>query len=263
MFSNTLNYILVKSTGSEISDWINDNPLAFFFIIFGAIIFIAIISSGVASAFKKNNLKYSSIPNSYNKTGAEVAREILQKNGIGNVSVLISEREGTDHYNPRTNQIMLSPTTYNSRSIAAAAISAHEAGHAIQWGKKEFGIRFRDTLAKPVQIATQIGNMMFMLAFFLILFAGTAAGMWVTLGGLVIYGSMAIFQLATLPVEFGASRKAKKQLRELNYLKTDEEILGTKKVLNSAAMTYVVAFLASLILLGIFVLRLIVMSNRR
>ncbi len=237
------------------------DQVTFFWVTFGIIILLMVLTFVIQSNFKKVSLKYSSIANSYNKTGAEIAREILQKNNINNVQVVISSREGTDHYNPRTNVINLSPSVYNSRSIAAAAIAAHESGHAIQWGKREFGIRFRDSLAAPVGFATQFANVLFTLGFFSLLFGGIVATFYLTIAGVIFFGASALFQFATLPVEFGASRKAQRELEELGYLKTEVEVTGTKRLLRSAAMTYVIAFLMSFAFLMIYVLRILSRRN--
>ncbi len=236
------------------------------FILFIAIIGLMIMTFVIQSRFRKINLNFSSISNSHGKTGAEVAREILRRNNISNVQVIISSREGTDHYNPRTNQIMLSPSVYNSKSISAAAIAAHEVGHAIQWGKQEVGIKFRDSLAKPVGIISQIGNSIMSMGFFFLIISFSSSadsiyGAWFLMGGVMAYGATTLFHFATLPVEFGASRKAKKQLDELGYLKSNDEVEGTKKVLNAAAMTYVIAALTSLAMLLLFILK--ILARRR
>ncbi len=237
------------------------SEVAFFWITFGVIIGIMILTFVIQSNFKKHNLKYSTIANSYNKTGAEIAREILHKNNINNVQVVMASNEGTDHYNPRTNVINLSPSVYNSKSISASAIASHEAGHAIQWGKRELGIRVRDSLAAPVGVATQFANILFMFGFFALLFGGVVATFYLTIAGVIFFGASAIFQFVTLPVEFGASRKAQKELSELGYLNTEVEIEGTKKLLRSAAMTYVIAFLMSFAFLMIYILRIISRRN--
>ena len=234
-------------------------------ILFLIIIGLVILTFVIRSRFNKINLKYSQVLNSYGKTGSQVAREILQKNKIANVQVLMGG-EGKDHYNPRTNVIQLSPSVYNSSSVSAAAIAAHEVGHAIQWGKQELGIKFRDTLAKPVGIISQIGSAFMSIGFMFLIFAllagnSGAAMAWILIGGVLVYGATSLFQLATLPVEFGASRKAKKQLEQMGYLNTDQEKLGTKKVLRVAAMTYVVAALMTLATLLYFIV--IILARRR
>lgn len=229
-----------------------------FLLIFFIVILIAIISQMVASKFKKNRLHYSSIPSSANITGAQVVQEILDKNNIKNVRIERDTKEGRDHYNPYKNVINLSPSVYDSSSIAALAIASHEAGHAIQWGKQELGIRIRDFIAKPVNVINQFTSAIMSMWLILLIFGlFVPALIW---AGLIMYASTSIFQIATLPVEFGASRKAKRELKELGHTATQEEIEGTEDLLKSAAMTYVVATLSSIIM---FVLYLLLILARR
>lgn len=247
----------------ETIDWI-----MFGFII--AIIFMAVLTIYVQKAFIKKNEIYSLKQSSQQKTGAEVARVILSKNGITNIKIL-SGKEGKDHYNPKTQSISLSPSVYNSSSVSSMAIAAHECGHAIQWHRQERTIKLRDVLVKPVGICTQIGSAMFSMGMMLLLMSmlmGSSSSMidsvsiWITFGGLIMYGAMGLFQFVTLPVEFGASRKAKKQLEELGFMVTKADKEGTKAVLNAAAMTYVVAFLTTATMLALFILRLLMMMRR-
>ena len=236
-----------------------------FWIIFFAIIVMAFITVSVQKAFQEKNKKYALKQSSSQKTGAEVARAILEKNGITNVKV-IKGREGLDHFDPKSNLISLSPSIYDSSSVSAMAIAAHECGHALQWAKKSIMIRFRDTIAVPVQIATQVGQMMFSMSLFILLFSvGSAIEkwlLWTTVAGLFIYGAMGLFQLITLPVEFGASMKAKKELKELKFMVTENDIEGTKRVLNAAAMTYVVSFVTTILTLALFIVRLLLLTRR-
>ncbi len=235
-------------------------------LLFFIIIILIVSTFTIQSKFKKVNLEFSSKNNSQKKTGYEVAVEILRRNNIHNVQVMTSPSDA-DYYDPRVNKIFLSKSVYGSSSIAAAAIAAHEAGHAIQWGKKEIGIKIRDTLAKPVGFISQVGNTLMsigMMILFLTFFSNSSpAGAWILLGGVIAYGAATVFQFATLPVEFGASRKAMKQLEEMGFLESDEEKVGAKKLLRAAAMTYVIATLVSLALLLYFLVNLLIRLKNR
>ncbi|AHK22209.1 zinc metallopeptidase [Candidatus Hepatoplasma crinochetorum] len=242
-----------------------------YWILFGLIIFLIIMQVVVASRFKKTLVHYSSVPNKSNKTGAEIAREILAKNGISNVTVIKAGKEGVDHYDPRKNHIMLSPSIYDSSSIAAASVAAHEVGHAIQWGKRELGIRFRDTLAQPIGIISNIGSVMMNIGFTLLIFGlifgsnssyGTFV-FWILVPGVVVYGATALFQLVTLPIEYNASYKAKKQLQTMGFITTEDERIATKKVLNAAALTYVMALITTLAVFALYLLKLLAIIGSR
>ncbi len=244
----------------------NETLMWIFWGIFFGIIIMAFITISVQKAFFEKNKVYALKQSSSQKTGAEVAKAILDKNGITNVKITIG-REGSDHFDPKTNTISLSPSIHNSSSVSAMAIAAHETGHAIQWAKRSIFIRLRDSVAVPVQIATQIGQTMFSMSLFILLFASAGSGlenwmMWTTIAGLFIYVAMGIFQLITLPVEFGASKKAKKELKELKLMVTENDIKGTKGVLNAAAMTYVVAFVTTALTLAMFVIRFLLLTRR-
>ncbi len=235
-------------------------------LLFFIIIILMVTTFIVQSKFKKINLEFSSKSNSHKKTGQEIAFEILKRNNIHNVQVMISPND-TDYYDPRVNKIFLSRNVFGSSSISAAAIAAHEAGHAIQWGKREIGIKFRDTLAKPVTFVSQIGNTLMSIGMMILLLtffsSNSLAGVWILLGGVIAYGAATIFQFATLPVEFGASRKAMKQLEEMGLLSSDEDRAGTKKLLRAAAMTYVISTLMSLAMLLYFLVSLLIRLRNR
>lgn len=235
-----------------------------FWIVMGCVLGIAVLSVVIQKTFKNKNMKFSTYQNSAGKNGAEVANDILRKYNINNV-MIVAGKEGQDHYNPKTNTVSLSPSVYNSSSISAAAIAAHEVGHVIQWAKQEKKIKVRDALVKPVQAISKIGNLLIMMSFFLVLFTlGSTSNdvfIWMGIGAVAVYGATGIFQFATLPVEFDASKKAMKELKELNIVQTREEEKGAKSLLNSAALTYVFAFLASIIMFTLFLLMLL--ASRR
>ncbi len=246
---------MTEQTWQALSLWL--------WILFFAMILIAVITVSVQKSFQEKNQKYALQQSSTQKTGAQVAQEMLAKNGITNVQV-IAGVEGQDHFNPQTRTVSLSPSTYNSSSVSAMAIAAHEVGHAIQYHKKSLMIRIRTVMTAPVQIATGIGQAMFSMGLLFILIVGFAAWItWITLGGIILYAAMAIFQLVTLPVEFDASRRAIKNLKEMGMINNENDLKGSKGVLNAAAMTYVVAFLSTAITLAFFVIRFILLTRNR
>ncbi len=232
-------------------------------ILFIAFIVMSVLTIVVQKSFQKKNEIHALKQSSGQKTGAQVAAMILEKNNITDVRI-VSGNEGQDHFNPKTRVISLSPSVYNSSSVSANAIAAHECGHAMQYAKGEKMLSIRNSMAPAVGIATQIGSMMFQIGMIMWFFTWGSTDLfgWFTIGGLIMYGAMGIFQLITLPVEFGASRKAKRELAELGIMKSDSDIKGTKSVLNAAAMTYVIAFLTTAIILAMFILRFLAMSQR-
>ncbi len=226
--------------------------------LFLAIIILSILTIVIQKRFHEKNKVYALKQSSTEKTGYQTAREILDKNGLQNVQVLIGP-EGKDHFNPKTNSISLSPSTYNSSSVSAMAIAAHECGHALQWANKHILVRVREKIQTPVMIATQIGQAMFsiFILLFAIIFSSATLLLWFSIGGLILYGAMGLFQLVTLPLEFDASRKAKKELKELNMLNSENDIKGTNGVLRAAAMTYVVQFLTTAVIFAFWLIRIL------
>ncbi|HLR66311.1 zinc metallopeptidase [Virgibacillus alimentarius] len=206
----------------------------------GYIIYIAllmIIPLWAQSKVKKTYKKYSKIPTSSTMTGAEVARTILDDNGLYDVQIEETKGVLSDHYDPRKKVVRLSSDNYHGHSMASSAIAAHEVGHAIQDGEEYAFLRFRSAL---VPVASLGSNM----SFFLIL-AGFIFGMMnLVLFGIIFMSAAVLFQLVTLPVEFNASSRAMTQLISTGIIKNNEE-RETKKVLNAAALTYVAAALVA------------------
>ncbi|TCT25560.1 hypothetical protein EDD68_103115 [Melghiribacillus thermohalophilus] len=197
--------------------------------------------------------KYSQIENSSMMTGAQVARKILDENGLYHVKIEEVNGMLSDHYDPRSKVVRLSSQNYHGHSQAAAAVAAHEVGHAIQDAQEYAFLRFRHAL---VPVANLGSNM----SFFLIL-----AGMLLELANLFLVGiifmaAAVLFQLVTLPVEFDASNRAMNQLVATGVIRSNEE-RETKKVLNAAALTYVAAAVVALLELLRFVLMFVAMNN--
>jgi uncharacterized protein len=189
----------------------------------------------VSSAFRK----WGEVRASSNITGAECAREILEAAQIHDVDVVETNDFLGDHYDPTKKQLHLSSNVYNTPSVAALGIAAHETGHAIQHAKAYAPLKARMAIVPVTMIASQ------MLPF--VIFGGLffrITGL-ITLG-IYCYLILLVFQLITLPVEFDASRRAKIILQQMGIVQPGGEVAGVNKVLNAAALTYVAAFIAAL-----------------
>lgn len=194
--------------------------------------------------------KYSQMRTQRGLTGAQAARNILDQNGLRHVRIEQIGGNLTDHYDPRANVIRLSASVYNSSSPAAIGVAAHEAGHAVQYAQNYGPIRLRASLIS----ITNIGSSLAIPLFFIGLIMASEGLM---LLGILLYATIAFFQLVTLPVEFNASSRAMSVLSSSGMLNSDE-LLASRKVLSAAAMTYVAALLTSLLTL----LRLVLLAGR-
>lgn len=195
--------------------------------------------------------KYSNIGNSKNMTGAEVAKYLLQSNGIYDVQVMQINGKLTDHYDPRKKLLRLSDSTYASTSVAAIGVAAHETGHAIQHNEKYGPLVLRNTLVPVANIGSTAGPYIAILGLFL--------GWTVIINiGLLFFATAILFYLITLPVEFNASKRALANLNSAGIFMKDE-LQSAKKVLNAAAMTYVAS---ALVAVASF-LRLLLLAGQR
>lgn len=193
------------------------------------------------------------MPTSSYLSGAEVARKILDDNGLYDVHIEETDGMLSDHYDPRKKVVRLSTEIYHGRSMAASAVAAHEVGHAIQDQQNYAFLRFRHAL---VPIANLGSNLSFFLIFAGIIF--TWAEM--LLLGIIFMSAAVLFQLVTLPVEFDASNRAMAQLVSSGIIRNNEE-RETRKVLNAAAMTYVAAALTAVMELVRFIFMYFVMRE--
>jgi Zn-dependent membrane protease YugP len=189
----------------------------------------------VHSAFKK----WGEVRASSNITGAEAAREILAAARINDVQVVETNDFLGDHYDPTSKRLCLSTNVYNTPSVAALGIAAHETGHAIQHAAAYAPLKARMVIVPITQIAS---NMLPFVIFGGFIFHMTGL---ITLG-IYCYLVLLAFQLITLPVEFDASRRAKIILTQMGIVQPGNEVLGVNRVLNAAALTYVAAFIATL-----------------
>lgn len=212
---------------------------------------------GLYAQFKLSGTygKYVQIPASSGISGAEAAREILNSAGLGGMPIEVTPGRLSDHYDPMRKALFLSEENYYGRSLAAVGVAAHEAGHALQHKAAYFPLHMRMTLVPVTNIATQAAIFLSIAGLFL----GAAK---FVLGGLIIYGVIAFFQLVTLPVEFDASRRAKEQLAKIGIVRAGEEARGVSKVLNAAAMTYVAALVTAALQFLYFFLRFTQMRER-
>ena len=203
----------------------------------------------VTSSFKK----YSAQRSLKGYTGADVARALLRENGVNNVEVLPVAGQLSDHYDPRTKTVKLSQGVYDSPSIAALSVAAHETGHALQHATSYAPLNIRSAIVPVANISSKMAMPIFIAGMFL----GNAGYLLMNIGIILFLGAV-IFQVVTLPVEFNASKRAIAMLEGGNYI-TKDEVKPAKKMLDAAAMTYVAAAFMSLAQL----LRLILLSGRR
>ena len=185
-------------------------------------------------------------------TGSEVARNILDKNGLKEVKVVEIKGKLTDHYDPKKKVVSLSSDIYHGDTIAAASVAAHECGHAIQHKQGYIFLNLRSTLVPLVNFSTKIGYLVLVIG---LIFSFPK----IAVIGLILLLAMLLFQLVTLPVEFNASSRAKKQLTSLNIIYNDE-LDDVSTMLRAAALTYVASLITTL--LQILRLALIVLGRR-
>lgn len=218
-----------------------------YLIVLPALIFAMWAQQRVSSTFREYLQEYSAA----GKTGAQVAREILDANGLTDVPVELTRGTLTDHYDPRSRVLRLSKPVYESTSVASVGVAAHEAGHAIQHATNYIPLGIRNNLFPVANFGSQLAIPLFIFGLILAADSLMLIGIWFFIAALA-------FQLITLPVEFNASSRALNLLSEGGYI-TQSELPKTKKVLNAAALTYVGAVAVSATQL----IRLLVLRNSR
>ncbi len=203
------------------------------------LIFISILITTISQILiSLSYSKYKKILNNKDLTGFDVARKILDSNGLGNIMILEVKGNLTDHYDPGRKVIKLSTDIYHGSSIASAAVAAHECGHAIQDKTKYTPMRIRSHLVPFVNICTKIGYLAIMIG---VIFSYLLVEL-----GIILLLAMLLFQLITLPVEFNASKRAMKELERLHLLDKEEKNYA-KSMLIAAAFTYVASLLSTLL----------------
>ncbi len=209
------------------------------------ILIIGVIVGAATQAWVKSSFKkYSAVPLATGQTGAEVARMMLDSNGLHDVGI---ERVGgnlSDHYDPRSRVLRLSQGVHDARTVAAAGVAAHEAGHAVQHSKAFAFAKLRQALVPAAQLGSSMAFPLIFLGIF-VQFSG------LIMLGVVMFAAAVLFQIVTLPVEFDASRRALVAL-EGGAMLPAEQVAGARKVLTAAAMTYLAATLVSILQLLYF-----------
>jgi len=178
--------------------------------------------------------KYLRVPNRRGLSGLEVARHLLAANGLGYISVEGTPGYLSDHYDPRTKTLRLSPQVARSPSVAALGIVAHEVGHAVQEAQGYAPLRLRSGLVPVVNFGSWLGPILFLIGWLM----GYSKLAWM---GVLCFSAAAVFALVTLPVEFDASRRALRMLQAYGLVVDRRELAGAKSVLDAAALTYVAA----------------------
>ena len=219
----------------------------FYLLMIAAAIFALAMQASVKSTFNK----YNKVPTMRGIPAHVIARQILDSYGLYDVTVMQVAGHLSDHYDPRTNTVALSESTFFNSSVAAIGVTAHEVGHAVQYNKDYSPIKLRAAFVPVVQIGSNAWAIIFII--------GLAAGLPILQNiGIALFFFILLFQFITLPVEFDASRRAVKVMRD-QFLLGADELQGAKKVLTAAAMTYVAGFLVTLLQF----IRLILLSGRR
>jgi hypothetical protein len=207
----------------------------------------AFILMGLTSWYVKSAYnKWSRVQASSRLTGAQAAQQLISAGNLYGVQVQGTAGNLTDHYDPRNKTLFLSQGVANVASVASVAIAAHELGHAMQDAEDYFPLRFRSALVPVVNIGSNLGWILIMIGLFL-KFTELA---WL---GVLVFAGGAVFALATLPVEFNASARAKQLLVQTGIIRTDEEQRGVNAVLNAAALTYVAGLITAILQLLYYV----------
>ena len=213
-----------------------------------------IASWAVSSRLKNKFKKYSQVSLGSGLSGREIAELMLRDNGIYDVSVTSVQGRLTDHYNPANKTVNLSPDVYNGRSAAAAAVAAHECGHAVQHAKAYRWLEFRSAMVPVQNVSARVINMVFMAMFFGFLFLPGIINPQLALMIIIAcYSVFTLFAFVTLPVEYDASNRALAWIKDRNIV-DDREHAMAKDALNAAASTYLVAALGALATLLYYVM---------
>ena len=226
--------------------------MMYYYITDYGILIVTVLITLIAQAFVSSSYsKYKKVKNKKGVTGAEVAREILAKNGLDNIYVVEVAGNLTDHYDPSRKTVRLSKDIYNGTSVAAIAVASHECGHAIQDKENYTFLKIRAALVPLVNFSSVAGYIAILIG---ILFSSLQL-FWI---GIVLEAVILVFQLVTLPVEFNASNRALKKIEEYDLVDL-EELTGAKKMLRAAAFTYVASAATALLQ----ILRLILIARDR
>ena len=223
-----------------------------YYLILGAIFLVSwLVSNRLKSKFEH----YSHVQLRNGMSGKEIAEKMLRDNGIDGVNVISIPGRLTDHYNPLDKTVNLSEAVYNQRNAAAAAVAAHECGHAVQHAQAYAWLNLRSKLVPAVNISSNLSNILIIVGFVLGAAAKVGFGYWIAVAGVALFAISTAFAFITLPVEYDASNRALAWLKSKNMV-TREEYAGAEDSLKWAARTYVVAAVGSLAQLLYWVYRL-------
>lgn len=220
-----------------------------------------LLSGGASWLVRTRFAQYSKVPSKRGYTGQMAAQRLLDYAGITDVQVVRVDGMLTDHYNPTTKQLALSSQVFDRTSIAAIGVATHEAGHAIQHATGYYPLKWRSAIVPVANIGTKFGTYGMMIGV-MILAGGHAFGQPIFVIGALAFLMFVLFQLVTLPVEFNASNRAKQLVVEAGIVGVEERE-GIDKVLGAAAMTYVAAFISSLLTLLYFLHKSGLLNTRR
>ena len=240
--------------------------IEYYIISIGAMLLCGLIAGIASSKVHSAYNKYGAMGTKSHMTGYDTAQRLLRRGGVTDISVGRVRGHLSDHYHPTRKQVNLSDSVYGSDSIAAVAVAAHEVGHVMQKKSGYLPYKLRTALVKVTNIGSMLAVPLVLLGlvldFFVIATENSNVGFYVALTGVVLYGLSFIFALVTLPVEFNASRRAKKMLISEGVL-TQDELPYADKMLDAAAQTYVASLLTSLIYFLRFFLWVLVLFGRR
>lgn len=235
------------------------NPLFYLFALPGLLLGLW-AQSRVKGAFNK----YSKVRTERGLTGAQIARALLDSQGL--YDVIVEETQAgtlSDHYDPRSKTLRLSPEVYRTPSVAAAGVAAHEMGHAVQDDKGYAPLQLRSALVPAASFGSSLAPLIFFAGLMLQMFGIPTIGNSVAWIGVILFGAAVVFTLITLPVEFDASKRAKQLLKTQGVLIGNDEARGVDKVLDAAALTYVAAAVAAVGQLLYYVFILMGSGRRR
>ena len=206
---------------------------------------IALVSWLVSNQLKQKFKKYSQVHLRNGMSGKEIAEKMLSDNGIYDVEVISTPGQLTDHYNPKNKTVNLSEEVYSQRNAAAAAVAAHECGHAVQHAQAYSALQMRSALVPVVSVTSGMSQWLVIGGLILGAAAGMGMGFWIAVAGLVFMGFATLFSFITLPVEYDASNRALAWLKNKHML-SQEEYTGAEDALKWAARTYLVAAVGAL-----------------
>ena len=213
-----------------------------YYILLGA---IALVSWLVSNTLKRKFEKYSKVQLRNGMSGAEIAEKMLSDHGITDVQVISTPGQLTDHYNPKNKTVNLSESVYSERNAAAAAVAAHECGHAVQHAQAYEWLKMRSALVPVVSVTSGMSQWVVIGGLMLGAAAGLGIGYYVAVAGLVMMGFATLFSFVTLPVEYDASNRALAWLKNKNMV-SQQEYAGSEDALKWAARTYLVAAIGAL-----------------